>query len=283
MAVLVYFYAQEKCDKGTTKKVYFDASEYIHDIYSFQRAISSLRKGRKLMLPSLVITGQEVYQKTGTEEVVIPFVESDDWYAQAFGYSVPDDGRRLPGAGGELRQLLRRLAEPGGHDRRDPDGALRRLPLLHAVPLAPGGPPGGAQRRAPAGGRGGSRGAAGAALPGPLHGPLPPGLLPAPGGADGSLPGALLRRRLRLLRRTEPPLPGGGRLGDGPLPGRGRRRRPLLQALLPGRRPVALRAAAPPRQVPLRKNRMTQAPGGPPPGTFFPSRKNFFDFFADRA
>ena len=95
MAVLVYFYAQEKCDKGTTKKVYFDASEYIHDIYSFQRAISSLRKGRKLMLPSLVITGQEVYQKTGTEEVVIPFVESDDWYAQAFGYSVPDDGRRL--------------------------------------------------------------------------------------------------------------------------------------------------------------------------------------------
>lgn len=95
MAVLVYFYAQEKCDNGTTKKVYFDASEYIHDIYSFQRAISSLRKGRKLMLPILVITGQEVYQKTGTEEVVIPFVESDDWYAQAFGYSVPDDGRRL--------------------------------------------------------------------------------------------------------------------------------------------------------------------------------------------
>lgn len=126
---------------------------------------------------------------------------------------------------------------------------------------------------------GGSRGAAGAALPGPLHGPLPPGLLPAPGGADGSLPGALLCRRLRLLRRTEPPLPGGGRLGTGPLPGRGRRRRPLLQALLPGRRPVALRAAAPPCQVPLRKNRMTQAPGGPPPGTFFPSRKNFFGFF----
>ena len=89
----------------------------------------------------------------------------------------------------------------------------------------------------------------------------------------------LLCRRLRLRRRTEPPLPGGGRLGDGPLPGRGRRRRPLLQALLPGRRPVALRAAAPPCQVPLRKNRMTQAPGGPPPGTFFPSRKNFFGFF----
>ena len=95
MAVLVYFYAQEKCGEGTTKKVYFDASEYTHDIYSFQRAISSLRKGRKLMSPILVVTGKEVYQKTGMEKVVIPFVESDDWYAQAFGYKVPDDGRRL--------------------------------------------------------------------------------------------------------------------------------------------------------------------------------------------